>query len=328
MGFRPDESRPLPQVGLRRLPCLDQPEGDHPSEGSDTRAFRAALRGLASNQDTEMASRVTAPLPGARLALRNTPGAAKRARRGTRRRLMLIMATLLAALGVGVPLLGAHFGALAFGLNINQPTAAPIPKQSVVAQAGVMEASAPATPTATPKPPPPPPTPAPKPPTPAPKPPTPAPTPRPPAPQPTQPPPSSTPTGPYSNSTPPPGYTSFAVQDFAGDPWAGSFGQCTWWAQHKRLDENFRGWGDAWNWANAARAQGYTVTSTPAPNATVVFAPGVQGASNLGHVSHVEKILTGGWVLVSEMNFYWNGGGFARVDYRYIHVGTGVWFIH
>jgi surface antigen len=98
--------------------------------------------------------------------------------------------------------------------------------------------------------------------------------------------------------------------------------------QYKRPDENFSGMGDALNWANAARARGFTVTSTPAANGTVVFAPGVQGAGNLGHVSHVEKVLTGGWVLVSEMNFYWNGGGFARVDYRYIHVGTGVWFIH
>ena len=82
------------------------------------------------------------------------------------------------------------------------------------------------------------------------------------------------------------------------------------------------------NWADDARAHGMTVTTTPVANATVVFAPGVQGASSAGHVSHVEKVLTGGWVLVSEMNFYWNGGGFARVNYRYIHVGAGVLFIH
>ncbi len=77
-----------------------------------------------------------------------------------------------------------------------------------------------------------------------------------------------------------------------------------------------------------ARARGYTVTQLPVDNATVVFMPGVQGASGAGHVSHVEKILTGGWVLVSEMNFAFNGGGWARVDYRYIHQGTSVWFIH
>ena len=86
--------------------------------------------------------------------------------------------------------------------------------------------------------------------------------------------------------------------------------------------------GDAWNWANGARARGYTVTSTPVANSTIVFAPGVQGASSLGQVAHVEQVLTGGWMLISEMNFYWNGGGFARVDYRYASVGSGVWFIH
>lgn len=151
-----------------------------------------------------------------------------------------------------------------------------------------------------------------------------------PTPPPTAPPapPSGTPGGPYSSWTPPPGYQSFAVKDFPGDPWAGSFGQCTWWAHYKRSDENFAGMGDAWNWANAARARGYTVTSTPAANGTIVFAPAVQGASSLGHVAHVEKVLTGGWVLISEMNFYWNGGGFARVDYRYAYAGSGVWFIH
>jgi surface antigen len=141
-------------------------------------------------------------------------------------------------------------------------------------------------------------------------------------------PPPGTPSGPYSNWTPPPGYQSFAVTDFAGDPWAGSFGQCTWWAHYKRPDEDLAGMGDAWNWANAARSRGYTVTSTPAANSTIVFAPGVQGASSLGHVAHVEQVLTGGWVLISEMNFYWNGGGFARVDYRYAQAGSGVWFIH
>ncbi len=139
--------------------------------------------------------------------------------------------------------------------------------------------------------------------------------------------PATIPPPPYDNWVVPPGFNSFAVQDYYGDPWAGAFGQCTWWAHHKRPDENLDGFGDAWNWANAARAKGMTVTTTPVPNATVVFSPGTQGALNLGHVAHVEQILSGGWVLISEMNFFWNGGGFARVDYRYISPGPGVWFI-
>ena len=140
--------------------------------------------------------------------------------------------------------------------------------------------------------------------------------------------PTTAPVGPYDNWTPPPGYTSFAIEDFSTDPWAYSFGQCTWWVRYKRLDENLTLMGDAWNWANAARARGLTVTTTPAANATVVFAPYVQGAGGLGHVAHVEQLLSDGWVLVSEMNFFWNGGGLGRVSYRYIQAGDGVWFIN
>jgi LysM repeat protein len=140
--------------------------------------------------------------------------------------------------------------------------------------------------------------------------------------------PAITPPPPYGSYVVPPGFNSFAVYDYAGDPFGGSFGQCTWWAAHKRPDEDFIGIGDAWSWADGARARGYIVTTTPVPNATVVFEPGVQGALGAGHVAHVEQILPGGWVLISEMNFYWNGGGWGRVDYRYITPGPGVYFIH
>lgn len=141
-------------------------------------------------------------------------------------------------------------------------------------------------------------------------------------------PPNITPTPPYGYGIVPPGFDSFGVRDYFGDIWAGSFGQCTWWSHHKRPDENFYNFGDAWNWANAARAAGYTVTSYPVANATVVFAPGVEEAGGIGHVAHVEQVLSGGWILISEMNFAGNGGGWGRVDYRYITPAPGVWFIH
>lgn len=140
--------------------------------------------------------------------------------------------------------------------------------------------------------------------------------------------PAITPPPPYSSDVTPPGFPSFAVQDYPGDPWAGSFGQCTWWAAHKRPDENFLGIGDARYWADGARTRGYIVTTTPAPHATAVFEPGVQGAQAAGHAAHVEQMLPGGWILISEMNFSWNGGGWGRVDYRYITAGPGIYFIH
>ncbi len=137
-----------------------------------------------------------------------------------------------------------------------------------------------------------------------------------------------TPPPPYGLGIQPPGFYSFAVSDYPGDPWAGSFGQCTWWAQHKRPDENFYNFGDAWNWVYSAQAHGMVVTTTPVANATVVFAPGVEEAGPIGHVAHVEQLLSDGWVLISEMNFTANGGGWGRVNYRYIYPTSGVWFIH
>src|SRR5262249_11179584 len=101
----------------------------------------------------------------------------------------------------------------------------------------------------------------------------------------------------------PQGYGWFRV-DGSGGYYYWAFGQCTWWAQNRRRDENLRQMGNARYWADGARARGYRVSSTPRAGATVVFQPGVQGAGGQGHVAHVEKVFAGGWFLVSEMNFY------------------------
>ncbi|HEX5572296.1 MAG TPA: CHAP domain-containing protein, partial [Ktedonobacterales bacterium] len=92
--------------------------------------------------------------------------------------------------------------------------------------------------------------------------------------------------------------------------------------------EPLASFGSAINWVAAARAHGLSVGYTPAVGATVVFSPGVEGAGGGGHAAHVEAVLGGGWFMISEMNFYWNGGGWGRVDYRYVHVGSGVQFIY
>jgi hypothetical protein len=125
-----------------------------------------------------------------------------------------------------------------------------------------------------------------------------------------------------------PGHPAFAMQEPASGYYWWAFGQCTWWAQYERQDENLRHMGNAQYWANGAAGRGYAVSSVPKPNTTVVFQPGVQGAGGAGHVAHVIAVYPGGWFLVSEMNFFWNGGGYARVDYRYAHSGWGVQFIY
>lgn len=125
-----------------------------------------------------------------------------------------------------------------------------------------------------------------------------------------------------------PGHSPYRVYDYAGDPYAAAFGQCTWWAQYERRDENLRGMGNAQYWAAGAAARGLRVGGTPQANATVVFQPYVQGASPVGHVGHVLAVYPSGWFLMSEMNAFGNGGGWGRVSYRYAHAGPGVSFIY
>jgi surface antigen len=126
-----------------------------------------------------------------------------------------------------------------------------------------------------------------------------------------------------------PGHTPYAVTEPNPDPFKGAFGQCTWWAQHERPDENLRNMGNAWSWAFNAPHRGLRVGTTPVAGATVVFHPGVQGASGAyGHVAHVMAVYPDGWFLISEMNAYGNGGGWGRVSFRYAHTGTGVSFIY
>ncbi len=97
-----------------------------------------------------------------------------------------------------------------------------------------------------------------------------------------------------------------------------NFGYCNWWvlALHPNQPDILYG-------------KEYTRTSTPVAGAAVWFDPNVQGASSEGHWAQAVAVSPGGyWVLITEMNFYWNGGGFRRVDFRYIHAGPGVVFIH
>jgi len=126
--------------------------------------------------------------------------------------------------------------------------------------------------------------------------------------------------------TPVPGHPTYAMSDPAGDPYASQFGVCTWYAGFARPDEPLRQMGPANNWPILAARYGLRTGSTPVAGATVYFAPGVQGSG--GHVAHVEQVLGGGWFIVSEMNFYWNGGGWGRVDWRYAYVAPGVTFIY
>lgn len=101
-----------------------------------------------------------------------------------------------------------------------------------------------------------------------------------------------------------------------GDNFA--YGQCTWYVASRRCVP----WGgNANQWYYNAAAMGFKEGHMPAPGAVVVFWPGGDGASSIGHVAYVEAVgpagnVPAGYFLQSEMNFYGNGGGWARVSYR------------
>jgi surface antigen len=79
-------------------------------------------------------------------------------------------------------------------------------------------------------------------------------------------------------------------------------GQCTWYAWSRRPDlgGNF---GNAGTWAGAASRAGFPVSSIPAVGTIAVFAPYQNGAYGYGHVAHVEQILSGNRIVVSDYNW-------------------------
>ncbi|MBE3559423.1 MAG: LysM peptidoglycan-binding domain-containing protein [Ktedonobacteraceae bacterium] len=107
------------------------------------------------------------------------------------------------------------------------------------------------------------------------------------------------------------------------------YGQCTWWAneRYKQMRGVYVPWttnSNAWQWTARAREFGWRVSTTPSVGAIIDLQPGVQGASGLGHVAVVERILPNGHVIASNMNW----GAFpSRVTNVEFVPGPGVTFI-
>lgn len=93
------------------------------------------------------------------------------------------------------------------------------------------------------------------------------------------------------------------------------FGWCNWWPEALLRNTHVLDW------------PGH---ATPRVNFPVWYAP--QPGQYVGHYAFVESIGSGvnsGWLLISEMNMYWRGGGWAAVDYRYIRVNyPGVSYLY
>lgn len=108
-----------------------------------------------------------------------------------------------------------------------------------------------------------------------------------------------------------------------GDRFA--YGECTWYVASRRCVP----WsGNADQWYYNAAAMGFKEGHQPVPGAIVVFWPGGDGASGVGHVAYVEAVgptngIPSGEFKLSEMNFYGNGGGWDRVSYRVLPNNSG-----
>lgn len=121
-------------------------------------------------------------------------------------------------------------------------------------------------------------------------------------------------TGPIAQWTVPPGcYAGIYRVDPSRYVARSGFGWCNWWPEVLHPANP--------NILTDARSR------QPIPGAVAVFAPGDQGASSGGHYGEVVAVLNNGWVLISEMNFNWRGGGFGLVSYRYVRLDGGVTFI-
>jgi len=119
-------------------------------------------------------------------------------------------------------------------------------------------------------------------------------------------------------TTPPGCYANIYYPDRSAYHASSTFGYCNWWVQALHPNQ-----------PDILYGKEYTRTSTPIAGAAVWFNPNVQGAGSDGHWAQAVAVSSDGyWVLITEMNFSWRGGGFGRVDFRYIHAGAGVYFIH
>jgi len=117
-------------------------------------------------------------------------------------------------------------------------------------------------------------------------------------------------------SVPPGCYATIYTPNPANFPARPGFGYCNWWVREQHLNHPDITEGN------------YPRSSIPQAGEAVWLDPDVQGASSDGHWAQLVAISPGGyWLLISEMNFSWRGGGFGRVDYRYIHTGPGILFV-
>jgi surface antigen len=130
-------------------------------------------------------------------------------------------------------------------------------------------------------------------------------------------------------------YATSAVDQV--DPWNFLTRECTsfvaWRLNHDAgvaFTNSYGGttWGNAGNWANAARTVGVSVNTTPSVGSVAQFPAGVDGAGSLGHVAWVLSVGSG-TVTVEDYNYADAYDGYTSYNYSQHTVNTaGLNFIH
>lgn len=116
-----------------------------------------------------------------------------------------------------------------------------------------------------------------------------------------------------------------SLADFNFDPmgtYSNSYdpGQCTWGVASMKGDIP-NNWGNAANWATAARDSGYTVSNVP-----IIGAVGVSFANYYGHVVVVTGTNSDGTLQITEMNYDGYGDGLWHIrtanvsEFTYIYI--------
>jgi hypothetical protein len=118
-------------------------------------------------------------------------------------------------------------------------------------------------------------------------------------------------------TTPPGCYANIYVPNRANYIQAASWGYCNWWVEVTHPNAPNITYGN------------YARGTTPVAGAAIFFDGGEQGADSAGHWAEAVAVSPDHyWVLISEMNFAWRGGGFGKIDYRYVHVSPHVHFLY
>ncbi|MGN6162262.1 MAG: CHAP domain-containing protein [Marmoricola sp.] len=132
-----------------------------------------------------------------------------------------------------------------------------------------------------------------------------------------------------------PAYLRAQPRDALVDPWYFYSRECTSFVAWRLTNDNrlpFKNnwggvhWGNAYQWASAARTLGFAVNSTPSVGAVAWWNAG-SASSRLGHVAWVARVYSDHSILIEEYN-YVSAGNYSQ---RHLYPGTYTWpsaFIH